>query len=103
MSKLQKIALEEFQELAGKLEPLLKALGENPANMQARNDIELIFHTIGGSAALAGFHDLSKMGVEVEGLLYKAAPDAPLSQDDIQSVTGGYDSLATFLEQTNVA
>lgn len=71
MDTLKKIALEELRELCDSLEQAMAALRENPGDEAAHKQAVHIFHTIGGSAAMAGFTGISAIGTAMESALKK--------------------------------
>lgn len=98
LDSLKRITLEELQELAEKLGPLVKDLGLNASDAPARDAARNIFHTIGGSAALAGFEHISDLGAKLESLLKKLPADMPVPQDTLGRISAALEQLESFCE-----
>lgn len=92
---LKAIALEEMQELYESLQPVMETLSADPGDAQALKSAEMVFHTVGGSAALAGLKDISAVGVETESLLKKAA--RPLDADAASKVAAAAERLGELI------
>ena len=103
MGNLQKIALEELRELCDDLARIAPVLRGNPADADARKRAVHIFHTIGGSAALAGFMDISTIGVALESALKKAHKDKPLDGAVLDHITHACGQLDTLITQAAAA
>jgi chemotaxis protein histidine kinase CheA len=97
LTTLKKIALEEMQELYENLQPALEALREDPGDEKARKNAELYFHTIGGSAALAGLGDISEVGLQMESALKKAPAGKPLDAAMTDSIAGALGRLGELI------
>ena len=96
---LRQIALEELHELADKLEAVARILQERPGDPAARKTVLHIFHTIGGSAALASFHEISQLGVDMESRLKAAEAEPALSPELMEKIAGSYIRLMEMLAQ----
>ena len=97
MSNIQRIALEEVRELCERIPGLLDTLRADPGQAEARNEIERIFHTIGGSAALAGLKDLSRIGVDTESVLRRGPGDQPLEAETLDTLASAGENLEQAL------
>ncbi|HOO57588.1 MAG TPA: Hpt domain-containing protein [bacterium] len=80
MSKLMSIAIEEMSEIH---EDIIKECGVLEAGNATEDTIRNLkrhFHTVGGSAGLAGLNDISAVGVEGEVFMGKneSAPAAEI-------------------------
>ncbi len=102
-ASLRQVTLEELAELAGQLQPLLAETNSPPPDNAARSELQLIFHTIGGSAGLAGLKEISSLGVEMESLLRKPAPGPPLPAETMEKLRAALRALTEFLKTENCA
>ena len=98
LRSLRNITLEELRELSARIGPLAAALAEKPAGQKARKEITNIFHTIGGSAALAGFERISNIGADTETLLKRAPQNKPLPKDALEKISSAHARLSKFIK-----
>lgn len=101
-ASLRLVTLEELGELAEQLQPLLAGTN-GPLDGAAREEAQMIFHTIGGSAGLAGIKDISAIGAGMESLLKKSAPGAPLPDETVTQLRAALNTLLEFLKKENCA
>lgn len=99
MSTLKKIAVEELRELCDGLDQTVAALRGNPVDEDARKQAVHIFHTIGGSAAMAGFADISAIGVSMEGALKKQDAQTPLPDDLLTQIDAAFQDLSSLISE----
>jgi chemotaxis protein histidine kinase CheA len=92
MDTLKRIALEELRELCDSLEQSVAALRADPGDQDARRQALHIFHTIGGSAAMAGFKDISAIGISMETAL-KKHDGAAVDRDLLEQIGGAFNRL----------
>ena len=96
-SAIRNIALEEVQELSEQVPGLLERITNDPQDGEARKDLERVFHTVCGSAALAGFKDLSRIGRITEDLIHKIPDEIPLTGDQMQTIRKAAQELLTLV------
>jgi chemotaxis protein histidine kinase CheA len=99
MDSLKQIAVEELRELCDGLDQAVAALRVNPADADARKQAVHIFHTIGGSAAMAGFTDISAIGISMEGALKKQAAQSSPPDDLLQQIAGAHQKLDSLISE----
>lgn len=91
IQNLRRVTLDELSDLTSGLDSLLTRLRNRGAAKGAVEELSRIFHTVGGSAALAGFEAISDAGSELEALmgnLERDAGGAPTLIDKIAAKAG---------------
>lgn len=74
LKSLREITMTELKDLIAPLGGLTKQLRREETAADAAEKMRRIFHTIGGSAALAGFSAISALGHKLETLISDTAP-----------------------------
>lgn len=94
--KLRDIALEEFEELIGQIESVCGGIETGKVPAEGFETVKRAFHTIGGSAGLAGLRDISALGVEGETMMDSIGVDRPPADalNRIRSLAGKIEELA---------
>jgi chemotaxis protein histidine kinase CheA len=98
LTSIKKVTLEEFGELTERLHRLTAKPELLSEDIGALGEIGKIFHTIRGSAALAGFKRISRLGADMEALISKVTAGSPVSQDTTNRVNSAIKKVDVFLK-----
>ncbi|MEW5947078.1 MAG: Hpt domain-containing protein [bacterium] len=99
LNKLRNIALEELRELTAELDSVLDRTRKNTNDRPALEEMLRIFHTIGGSAALVGFEEISEIGTKGESMLREHVEKGQISPDTLAAIETMRNSLAKFVNE----
>ncbi len=102
-AQLAEIFLEELRENLTRVPVLVAGLAEQHQRRQAFYDLSRVFHTIKGSAAMVGRHELSELGRILQDAFGSAAESAEINPDDhttIQSTMAQVFAAAQMLAPT---